>query len=122
MPTRYFTYRYSGSTQQVGPSSGKLYWFQQRIVTPVDDNNDAEYFLHLGSPESGVYSYRETDIAGTPIGPFPPIDMSKRVAMIDQRKFPTDKGMPPADEWRKVSEDLADPVLFYHKSRIKLRR
>jgi len=120
--TRYFTYRYSGSTQQVGPSSGKLYWFQQQIITPVDDNDDAEYFLHLGSPESGVYNYRETDVAGNPVGDFPPIDMTKRVAMIDQRKFPTDKSMPLADEWRKVTEDMADPVLFYHKSRVKLRR
>lgn len=116
---RYFTYRYSGSIQQIG-FSGNVYWFSFGCVTPVASNEDAEWFLHMGSPESGIYYFRETNSAGTPIGPFPPIDMSKRVAMVDPKSYPSDSS-PPASEWIEITETLADPTLYFHHIREKRR-
>ena len=118
---RYFTHRYSGSIQLVGVSTHNHYWFAYGAVTQVDNNTDAEYFLHLGTPETGVYPLRETDAAGNPIGPFPPIDLTQREAIIDTRRFPSDRGLPDAKEWREISEDLADPVLYYYYIRERRR-
>lgn len=117
---RYFTYRYSGSRQQIG-KTGTVYWFSYKSVTPVADNDDAEWFLHMGSPESGIYYYRETDITGTPIGVFPPVNMALRQAMIDPRNFPTDRGVPNAEPWRLTTEVMADPTLYYHYVRKRIR-
>lgn len=117
---RYFTYRYSGSRQQIG-TTGRVYWFQYGAVTEVPIEEDAEWFLHMGSPENGVYFYRETDASGNPIGPFPPVDENLRQAMIDVRRFPSDRGLPPAEQWRLTSETLGDPVLYYHYIRKKIR-
>lgn len=114
---RYFTYRYRGRRQQIG-RSGRLYWFSFGGVTPVESEVDANWFLKMGSPESGVYFFREVNEQGEPIGPFPPIDMSKRVAMIDPKQFPSDDS-PPASEWREMTETLADPTLYFHHIRQK---
>jgi len=116
---RYFVYRYSGSRQQIG-LSGKLYWFSRVSITPVESEEDADWFLHMGSPESGLYPYRETDALGNPIGNFPPVDMSRRVAMVDPKKYPTDNS-PPAGEWRELTETLADPTLYFHHIRERMR-
>lgn len=117
---RYFVYRYSGRRQQIG-HKGRVYWFSATTVTQVDDNDDAEWFLRMGTPESGIYFYRETDVSGNPIGPFPPIDPKLRQSMIDTRRFPSDKGLPPAEEWRYITETLGDPTLYFHHIRKKIR-
>jgi hypothetical protein len=121
MPARYFTYRYSGERQQIG-SHGAVYNFAAGSVTQVDDNDDAEWFLHMGSPESGIYYFRETDPAGNPIGAFPPVNPELRQAFLDTRRFPTDRGVPPWQEWRLVTETMGDPTLYFHYIRTKLRR
>lgn len=118
---RYFTYRYSGSRQQIG-TSGAVYWFAFGSVTKVDSQDDAEWFLHMGSPETGIYYYRETDAIGNPIGPFPPIDPALRQSFLDVKRFPSDQGVPPWPEWRLVTETMGDPTLYYHFIRKKLRR
>jgi hypothetical protein len=120
MADRYFTYRYSGSRQQIG-RSGRVYWFSYGNVTTVPYEEDAEWFLRMGSPESGVYYYRETDISGNPIGPFPPIDPRLRQSMVDTRRFPSDKGLPPAPVWRHTTETLGDPTLYYFYIRRRIR-
>ena len=120
MATRYFKYRYSGTRQQIG-HSGRVYWFSQDIITPVDSERDADWFLRMGSPETGIYFYRETNVAGDPIGPFPPIDPRLRQAMIDPKRFPSDQGLPMAAEWRHVTETLGDPTLYYHYIRKRIR-
>lgn len=117
---RYFTYRYTGSRQQIG-KSGTVYWFAQGSVTPVANNDDAEWFLHMGSPETGIYYYRETDISGNPIGPFPPVDLNNRQAIINTKRFPSDQGVPEYPEWKLTTETLADPTLYYHYIRKRLR-
>jgi hypothetical protein len=118
--TRFFTARFGGVRQQLGPASGLSYTFSSKGSTPVDDERDAEIFLHMGTPESGVYLYRETDSAGDPIGPFPPIDIEKRQSMIDPKRFPSDRLDISVQEWRMITEDLADPTLYFHLSRVKL--
>lgn len=117
---RYFTYRYSGSRQQIG-HSGRVYWFASDLVTEVPFEEDANWFLRMGSPETGIYYYRETDVSGNPIGPFPPINPELRVASIDTRRFPSDKGVPNAPEWRLITETMADPTLYYHYVRRRIR-
>jgi len=116
---RYFTYRYSGTKQQRG-KSGRLYWFAYGYVTEVPIEEDAEWFLHMGTPENGMYQYRETDAAGNPIGAFPPINLDLRQAAIDPKTFPSDKS-PSAPEWKLMTETMADPVLYYHHIREKRR-
>jgi len=117
---RYFKYRYSGTRQQIG-RSGKVYWFSQNYVTEVDNEEDAEWFLRMGSPESGIYYYRETDAAGNPIGPFPPVNPELRRSMVNTKQFPSDKGVPSAQEWRLATEIMADPTLYYHFVRKRIR-
>ena len=121
MATRYFTYRYSGQRQQIGKYSGQVYFFKAGLVTAVDNEQDADWFLNMGSPENGVYPYRETDASGNPIGPFPPIDFSRRQAMINPKLFPSDVGVPEAHEWRRITETLGDPTLYYHHVRKRIR-
>ena len=116
---RHFVYRYGGRIRTRGPS-GQLYWFEFNVVSPVANDDDAEYFLHWGTPESGIYWLRETDVAGQPVGAFPPIDMANRVASIDVRKYPSDES-PQAPEWRLITETMGDPTLYYHYVRTRLR-
>ena len=120
MPTRYFTYRYSGNRQQIG-MTGRVYWFSPTMVTEVPFEEDAEWFLHMGSPDSGIYYYRETDAAGVPIGLFPPINPKLRNSMIDTRRFPSDRGVPEAKEWRHLTEVLGDPTMYFHHIRSWIR-
>jgi len=120
MATRYFKYRYSGTRQQIG-HTGRVYWFSPDTITHVDEDRDAEWFLHMGSPESGIYYYRETDVIGNPIGLFPPINPSLRQSLIDTRRFPSDRGLPPAPEWRYITETMGDPTLYFHHIRVKIR-
>jgi len=120
MATRYFTYRYSGSRQQIG-RSGRVYWFSFGDVTIVPIEGDADWFLRMGSPESGIYYYRETDVSGTPIGPFPPVNPLLRQSMVNTKRFPSDQGLPPAPIWRHVTETLGDPTLYYFYIRNRLR-
>lgn len=118
--TRYFIARFAGSRQALGPASGLSYTFSNLGPIPVEDERDAEIFLRMGTPESGVYLYRETDVAGNPIGDFPPIDSTKRQTMIDPKRFPSDRIDVSVKEWREATEDLADPWLYYHHVRKKL--
>lgn len=120
MATRYFTYRYSGRRQQIG-HSGTVYWFTNTHSTPVYDEEDAVWFLNMGTPESGIYFFRETNAAGIPIGPFPPINPNLRNSMVDTRRFPSDKGVPDWPEWRLITETLGDPTLYFHHIRRKMR-
>jgi hypothetical protein len=119
---RYFKYRYSQQFYQLGPYSNKLYFFSMTTVTEVDNNQDAEVFLHMGSPESGYYLFRETDATGKPIGAFPPIDPKLRSSNINPKLYPTDTGAPSAEEWRMATEVLSDPVLYFHHVRQWIRR
>lgn len=118
--TRYFTYRYGGRHQFLGPVSGLSYIFEKGAATPVDREDDAEIFLKMGSPESGVYLFREVDANANPIGPFPPVNPENRTSLINPRRFPSDQIGVSVKEWREATEDFADPVLFFHKSRVKL--
>lgn len=120
MATRFFTYRFGGTRQFLGPASGLSYHFTKGGVTPVADERDAGIFLLMGTPESGVYLFREVDSLGNPIGTFPPIDMSQRQSMIDPKTFASDGLDVTVQEWRTITEDLADPWLYYHYSRRKL--
>lgn len=128
MATRFFTYRFGGVRRWRGPVSGLIYEWEGADSTPsglptpvrVEDERDAEIFLRMGTPESGFYLFRETDAAGNPIGPFPPVDPEKRQSMIDPKRFPSDDIGVTVGEWREATEDLADPTLFYHYSRQKL--
>lgn len=117
---RYFRYRYSGSRQQIG-RSGRVYWFSPTSITEVPFEEDAEWFLKMGSPESGIYYYRETDAAGEPIGAFPPINPRLRQSMVNPKRFPSDLGLPPAPVWRHTTETLGDPTLYYFYIRKRLR-
>ena len=117
---RFFTYRFGGTRQWLGPISGLSYTFTFGGVTPVADDRDAEVFLRMGTPDGGTYFFREVDAAGTPVGPFPPVDPANRVSMIDPKKFPSDQIGVGVQEWRELTEDLADPFLYYHYSRKKL--
>ena len=118
--SRYFTYRFGGVRQFLGPISGLSYTFTKDGVTLVDNERDAEIFLKMGTPESGAYLFREVDYAGNPIGNFPPVDPEKRVSMIDPRSYPSDKMDVSVQEWRQATEDYADQWLFFHISRKKL--
>jgi hypothetical protein len=118
--TRYFTFRFGGVRQILGPWSCLSYHFTSAGATPVADERDAELFLRMGTPESGTYLLRETDSAGVPIGDFPPIDITKRESMMDPKKFPSDRLDVTVKEWREITEDLADPWLYYHISRKKM--
>jgi len=123
--TRYFAYRFGGVRQILGPTSGLSYTFvgpQDGTPVPirVDREDDARIFLLMGTPDAGNYLFREVDAFGDPVGPFPPIDGTQRESMIDPKRFPSDQIGVTAAEWREVTEDLADPTLYYHKSRIKL--
>ena len=120
MATRYFKYRFGGRCNLIG-QSGRVYYFSMTYVTKVDDENDAEQFLRMGTPESGHYLFRETDAAGNFIGLFPPIDPKLRTSNWDVRKAPTAEGMPLATEWREVTETLADSTLYYHHIRERIR-
>jgi hypothetical protein len=117
---RYFVYRYGGVRQVVGPASGLSYTFSMDTVTTVSDERDAEIFLHMGSPDSGFYLFRETDQYGNPIGPFPPVDMANRQSMINPKRFPSDRMAMTTREWRVATEDMADPTLYFHFVRRKL--
>ena len=120
MPTRYFMYRYGGIRSIPGPASGIAYVFSPDTVTPVSDERDADIFLHMGSPDSGFYLFRETDAYGNPIGPFPPVDLANRSSMVNPRSFPSDSMDITAREWRVITEDMADPTLYFHYVRRKL--
>lgn len=117
---RYFTYRFGGVRQFLGPVTGLSYTFGKGVVTPVAEQQDAEVFLRMGSPESGTYLFREVDVSGNPIGPFPPINPANRNSMIDPKRFPSDKIDVTVAEWRELTEDLADPWLYFHHVRKKL--
>jgi|GEM_PF-6737396 len=119
---RYFLYVPYGRRVAVAPS-GSTYFFEHGVPTTVADA-DGDYFLYLGTPENPqTYVYRETDAAGNPLYPHPgpPLDPATRVGMIDIRRFPSDRGLPPAAQWRKTTEDY-DPTIYYHKIRVKRRR
>lgn len=118
--TRYFTYRFGGSRQFLGPVSGLSYWFTKGGVTPVADERDAAIFLLMGSADAGTYFFREVDASGNFIGPFPPINPELRQSMIDPKKFPSDRIGVTAKEWKEATEDMADPFLYYHFVRTKL--
>lgn len=119
---RYFTYIYSdpGVRKEFGNVTGNVYWFRFEEITEVEDA-DADYFVFLGSPDIGNYPFREVDINGQPVGPFPPI-YPNRSSMINPKLFPTDTGVPYADEWRLITETMADPILYYHYIREKRYR
>lgn len=123
---RFFTFRFGGVRQYRGPSSGLAYTFAGAEVpggphvTRVNDERDAQIFLLMGTPESGVYLFRESDADGNPIGPFPPVDLTQRQSMIDPKKFRSDQVGVTTSEWRRATEDLSDPWLFYHTSRTRL--
>lgn len=118
--TRFFTYRFGGVRQFLGPLSGLSYTFGKGVVTPVEFDQDAEVFLRMGTPEAGTYLFREVDASGVPIGPFPPINPANRSTMIDPKRFPSDRLDVTVQEWREATEDLADPWLYYHVVRKKL--
>jgi len=118
--TRYFTYRFGGSHQVIGPVSGLSYQFTFGDVTPVADDRDAEIFLRMGSPDAGTYFFREVDSTGNPVGPFPPVDPANRNSMMDPKKFPSDRIGVGVKEWREMTEDLADPFLYYYYVRTRL--
>jgi hypothetical protein len=126
MATRYFAYRFGGVRHVPGPVSGLNYTFVgpdtdgNLVPIRVDDERDARIFLLMGTADAGNYLYRETDAFGNPIGPFPPINPENRESMIDPKRFPSDDLGITAAEWREITEDLADPTLYYHKTRIKL--
>jgi len=116
---RFFVFRFGGRHQIVGPS-GLAYTFTAKAPTRGGRGGDAERFLRMGTPESGTYLFRETDAEANPIGIFPPITVENRESHFNPKRFPTDKGIVSAKEWREVTEDLADPWLYYHYTRIKL--
>ena len=118
--TRFFTGRFGGVRHFRGPVSGLIYTFSKGDATPVADERDARIFLLMGTPDSGAYIVREVDALGNPVGPFPPIDFSKRQSMIDPKLFPSDGLEVTVKEWRTLTEDLADPWLYYHHVRTKL--
>lgn len=122
---RFFAYRFGGVRQILGPVSGLSYTFvgpQDGVLVPtrVDDERDARIFLLMGTPDAGNYLFREVDAFGDPVGPFPPVDPERRTSMIDPKRFPSDDLGITAAEWREVTEDLADPTLYFHKTRIKM--
>lgn len=122
---RFFAYRFGGVRQILGPTSGLSYTFVGPtdgvlVATRVDDDRDARIFLLMGTPDAGNYLFREVDAFGDPVGPFPPVDPSKRESMVDPKRFRSDDIGVTASEWREVTEDLADPTLYFHKTRIKL--
>ena len=117
---RFFLAAFSAPRQQIG-KAGRVYWFSPTTVTRVDDNEDAEFFLHMGSPETGIYPFRETDSLGNPIGPFPPINPALRNSIIDTKRFPSDTGVPEHAEWRLITETYGDPTLYYHHIRRRIR-
>ena len=117
---RYFTYRFGGVRQFLGPVTGLSYTFGKGVVTPVADQQDAEIFLRMGTPEAGTYLFREVDASRTPIGLFPPINRDLRNSMIDPKRFPSDRVDVTVGEWREITEDYADPWLYYHVVRKKL--
>jgi hypothetical protein len=126
MATRFFAYRFGGVRQVPGPHSGLSYTFVgptpegNLVPIKVENERDAEIFLLMGTADAGNYQYREVDSFGNPIGPFPPVNPNQRESMIDPKRFPSDDLGISAAEWREVTEDLADPTLYYHKTRIKL--
>lgn len=117
---RFFTYRFGGVRQFLGPVSGLSYTFVKDGVTRVDREDDARIFLLMGTADAGTYLFREVDAAGNPVGPFPPIDTSERFSMIDPKRFPSDDIGVTVKEWRTITEDLSDPFLYYHFSRKRL--
>jgi len=119
MATRFFVFRFNGRHHIIG-QSGLHYTFVKSTPTRVEVEADAEHFLRMGTPESNTYLFRETDINGKPIGIFPPIDKTKRQSHFDPKSFPSDQGVLPAAQWKELTEDLADPWLYYHKVRQKL--
>jgi len=141
--SRWFVYQGSDRRAVTAPS-GNSYFFEAGVYDPATQtrsggnptevaDEDGDYFLYQGNTDTGVYAYRESDAAGVLIGPFPPIlpgygesaevaaAMGKE-AMWDVRKAPTDKGLPPAKVWRTVTEDMSDPVLYYHFIRTRRQR
>ncbi len=118
--TRYFTARFSATRNYPGPYSGLEYLFYPGCVTPVNDERDANAFLLMGTPEAGNYLFREVDANGNPVGPFPPINPANRESMLNPRNYPSDRMGVSTGEWRQVTEDYADPTLYFHKSRVKL--
>jgi hypothetical protein len=117
---RFFTYRFGGVRQFLGPVSGLSYTFAKDAITRVEREDDASIFLLMGTADAGTYLFREVDISGNPIGPFPPIDTSQRFSMIDPKRFPSDDIGVTVKEWRTITEDLSDPFLYYHFSRKRL--
>jgi hypothetical protein len=97
-----------------------IYTFSKTSATQVDDPRDANIFLLMGTPESGVYLFREVDASLNPVGPFPPVNPANRVSMIDPKRFPSDKMAISVKEWRDVTEDMADPWLYYYFVRKRL--
>lgn len=123
---RFFAYRFGGVRNIPGPASGLVYTFigphadGSLVPVRVDNARDARIFLLMGTPDAGNYLFREVDEFGVPVGAFPPIDPTKRESMIDPKKFPSDQIGVTASEWREITEDLADPTLYFHKTRVKL--
>ncbi len=126
MATRFFAARFAGVRHVPGPVSGLNYTFVgpnadgSLVPIRVEDERDARIFLLMGTADAGNYLYRETDAFGNPIGPFPPVDSDERMSMISPKRFPSDDIGVTASEWREVTEDLADPTLYFHKTRVKM--
>jgi len=141
--SRWFVMQQRGRKAVTTPS-GNFYFFEAGVLDPSTGmrsggvptevaDEDGDYFLFQGNTDSGVYLYRESDANGNLIGPFPPIEPRSgqtlaeaseqgKVSLWDTRKAPSDKGLPPAKIWRVVSEDMADPVMFYHFARTRRQR
>ena len=122
MPPRYFVSTYAPLFQITG-KSGTPYVFYGPVgaspaPTVVNNDDDADWFRNMGTPEIGAASYpfTETDAAGSPL---PAPTFLYRDSIINTKRFPTDRGVPPAPEWRILTEDYGDPTLYFHFVRKK---
>jgi len=103
---------------ELGGVTKQVYWFQFMEITDVEDA-DGDYFRdHFNNYDMGYYPFIEVDSSGVPLPP----PVHPRSSMINPLKYPTDTGVPFADEWRLATETQADPVLYYHYIREKRYR
>ena len=120
MPPRYFVSTYVPVLQITGKHGTPYVFYGPPPATPttVNDEDDADWFRNMGTPEIGSASYpfTETDAAGAPLAP---PTFANRDAIINTKRFPTDRGLPPAPEWRVLTEDYGDPTLYFHFVRKK---